>query len=50
MGARDGATQGVLLHMIYDDNAQIRILYNYSWDPTLVPNSRDKYTFFCHLD
>ena len=50
MGARDGATQGVLLHMIYDDNAQIRILYNYSWDPKLVPNSRDKYNFFCRLD
>ena len=30
MGARDGATQGVLLRMIYDDNAQILILYNYS--------------------
>ena len=50
MGARDGATQGVLLHMIYDDNTQIRILYNYSWDPILVPDSPYRDNLFCRLD
>ena len=52
MGARDGATQGVLPHMIYDDGTNYCILNldNSRQDHELILGTHDKYLHHCSLD
>ena len=51
MGVRDGATQGVVQHMIYDDssNHRNRFLYNCSLDQILVLSNHNKDLHFSRL-
>ena len=49
MGARDGATRGVIPHMIYDARTMgILILYTSSEDHNLILGTHNKYNY--HLD
>ena len=51
MGARDGATQGVLPHMIYDARTMgILFLYTSSQDHNLILGTHNKYNYLCSLD
>ena len=51
MGARDGATQGVLPHMIYDARTMgILILYTSSQDHNLILGTHNKYNYLRSLD
>ena len=51
MGARDGATQGVLLHMIYDGStSDIHLLDTSSTDHKLILGTHNKYLHFCCID
>ena len=43
MGARDGATQGVVLHMIYDASSLgIQICYSSNLDHKLILDTHNK--------
>ena len=51
MGARDGATQGVLLHMIYDGStSDIHLFHTSSTDHKLILGTHNKYLHLCCLD
>ena len=50
MGARDGATQGVAQHMIYDEPTQLRILHNSSTDHKLILGTHDTFLHLRSLD
>ena len=51
MGARDGATQGVLPHMIYDGSTMgIHLLNTSSEDHNLILGTHNKYNYHCSLD
>ena len=50
MGARDGATQGVAQHMIYDEPTQLRILHNSSTDHKLILGTHNTFLHLRSLD
>ena len=54
MGARDGATQAAIPHMIYDvwclSDAAIHLLDNSRQDHKLILGTHDKYVHLCSLD
>ena len=51
MGARDGATQGVILHMPYDARTMgILALDTSSEDHNLILGTHNKYNYLCSLD
>ena len=51
MGARDGATQGVAQHMIYDDSSTgIHLFHNSSTDHKLILGTHNKYLHLCCID
>ena len=54
MGARDGATQAAIQHMIYDEwclsNAVIYLLYKRRQDHKLILGTHNKWVHFCSLD
>ena len=51
MGARDGATQGVVLHMIYDASSPgIQIYYSSNQDHKLILGTHNKQLHLCSLD
>ena len=51
MGARDGATQGVIPHMTYDGStSDIHLLDTSSTDHNLILGTHNKYNYLCSLD
>ena len=55
MGARDGATQGVAQHMIYDERGNFYpgipgILHNSRQDHKLILGTHNKYLHLCCID
>ena len=51
MGARDGATQGVIPHTIYDGStSDIQLFHTSSADHKLILGTHNKYLHLCCID